>query len=454
MRVSVADFSTAFDAQGGFIMKASLPFKYIMSEKNGKMYVIFDFKDDDGKRKRKWVGTGLLANCSKKALNARVSEILAEFYDDYCSGKATAVVEKVAKKPSLLENDPRITSDIELPTDKGFKFTDFLFYWLDSVKASIAYTSYNGYRLNLGIVKNYFDENYPDLLLDDLTALQIQKFYNDMYSDGKTGNTIKHYHANIHKALKYAVKMDMLMSNPADKVDLPKLEKYRANFYSKEEINNLLKVFEGDRLELVVNIAAYYGLRRSEVLGLKWDAIDFDKGTLSVCRKITSIFDDGHEQLRVDETLKTEASVRTLPLIPHIEKMLKKRLMLEMQYSQMLKSDFDRTFDGFVCRDNTGAIITPEYVTRHFRMIIKKYKLRPLRFHDLRHSCTSLLLASGVSMKAIQDWLGHSTFNVTANFYSHLDYQSRISSAEVIASALGGEAETEENEDNNKKTGS
>ena len=173
----------------------------------------------------------------------------------------------------MLESDPRIQSYADIPTDEGFKFTDFLFYWLDSVKASIAYTSYNGYRLNLGIVKNYFDENYPDLLLDDLTALQIQKFYNDMYSDGKTGNTIKHYHANIHKALKYAVRMDMLMSNPADKVDLPKLEKYRANFYSKEEINNLLKVFEGDRLELVVNIAAYYGLRRSEVLGLITPAI-------------------------------------------------------------------------------------------------------------------------------------------------------------------------------------
>ena len=142
--------------------------------------------------------------------------------------------------------------------------------------------------------------------------------------------------------------MDMLMGNPADKVDLPKLEKYRANFYSKEEINHLLKVFEGDRLELVVNIAAYYGLRRSEIIGLKWDAIDFDKGTLTVCRKITSIFEDGHEQLRIDENLKTEASVRTLPLIPHIEKMLKKRMMLEMQYSQILKSDFDRTFDGFI----------------------------------------------------------------------------------------------------------
>ena len=165
-----------------------------------------------------------------------------------------------------------------------------------------------------------------------------------------------------------------------------------------------------------------FPLRRSEVLGLKWEAINFDKGILSVYRKITSIFDDGHEQL-----------------------------MLEMQYYQMLKSDFDRTFDGFFCRDNTGATITPEYATRHFKEVVRKYKLRPLRFHDLRHSCASLLLASGVSMKAIQDWLGHSTFNVTANFYSHLDYQSRISSAEVIANALGGEAETEKNKDTNKK---
>ena len=73
-------------------MKASMPFKYILSEKNDKMYVIFDFKDDNGKRKRKWVGTGLMTSCSKKALNSRVSEIVAEFYEDYCSGKATAVV--------------------------------------------------------------------------------------------------------------------------------------------------------------------------------------------------------------------------------------------------------------------------------------------------------------------------------------------------------------------------
>ena len=97
-------------------------------------------------------------------------------------------------------------------------------------------------------------------------------------------------------------------------------------------------------------------------------------------------------------------------------------------------------------------MIIPVLSSHLSKEVVKKYKLRPLRFHDLRHSCASLLLANGVSMKAIQDWLGHSTFNVTANFYSHLDYKSRISSAEVISNALGDEED--ENEGEKKNAGS
>ncbi len=85
-------------------------------------------------------------------------------------------------------------------------------------------------------------------------------------------------------------------------------------------------------------------------------------------------------------------------------------------YSKLLKSGFDRTYEGFVCRDAYGKLITPNFVSDHFKNMVRKYGLRKLRFHDLRHSCASLLLANGESMKAIQDWLGHSTFNVTANF--------------------------------------
>ncbi len=136
--------------------------------------------------------------------------------------------------------------------------------------------------------------------------------------------------------------------------------------------------------------------------------------------------------------------------------MLKQRRILEVHYSKMLKSGFDREYDGFVCRDNYGKLITPNFVTQHFPIVVKKHNLKPLRFHDLRHSCASLLLANGVSMKAIQEWLGHSTFNVTANYYSHLDYNSKIASAETIAKALGDGAEDQSkpNEDKNNRKSS
>jgi integrase len=203
-------------------------------------------------------------------------------------------------------------------------------------------------------------------------------------------------------------------------------------------------------MELVLYIGAYYGLRRSEIVGLKWDAIDFDQKTITICRKVISEFGTGKEVIICESELKTAASKRTLPLIPQIEKMLLEHRETLSNYKKLLKSGFDDTYSDYVCCDNFGKLITPEFVSNHFRYIVQREGLRKLRFHDLRHSCASLLLANGVPMKAIQDWLGHSTFNVTANFYSHLDYNSKIASAETISKVFGGI--TKEEEENKKAT--
>lgn len=98
-------------------------------------------------------------------------------------------------------------------------------------------------------------------------------------------------------------------------------------------------------------------------------------------------------------------------------------------------------FDGFICRDSLGNMISPSYVTQHFHYIVTKSGLKHLRFHDLRHSCASLLLANDIPMKAIQEWLGHSNFAITANLYGHLKYNAKVSSAETIARVLGGKSE-------------
>ena len=289
-------------------MKAGLPFKYIVCAKNGKQYVIFDFKDDNGKRKRKWVGTGLPESCSKRALSAAVDKVISEFYKEFLTGSLTKVktqkIDKNMMSEAVLSNGANANAN-------SYGFMDFMYYWLETVKPTISPNTYNGYRLHLKKIGEYFNAHYADLCLGELTGLHLQKFYNDVYNNGLTGNTVKHYHANIHKALKYAVKMDLLLSNPADKVDLPKVDKYKACFYTKKELDLLFEAFVGDRMELVVHIAAYYGLRRSEIIGLKWDAIDFEKKTITVCRKVTSFHGTGtgKEEIRVDDELITAYSL-------------------------------------------------------------------------------------------------------------------------------------------------
>lgn len=394
-------------------MKANLPFKHIITVKNGKQYVVFDYRDGEGKRKRKWVTTGLPEKCAKKALNDRVEEIVAEFYENYLKGNVTKT-----DKPT--SNIPQIKVSANAGDLANMLFGDYVYYWYNTAKSTFSYNSVIEYEHYARRIREYFDEKYPRLKLNEVTGLHIQQYYNDLHESGRKYSTVRAYHAYLHSAFKYAVKMDILLGNPTEKAQLPRKEKREPTFYTKDELEKLLEVFKGDRLELVINIAAFYGLRRGEIIGLNWDSIDFENKTMTIRRKITGSYKNGMgEYLHIDNELKTESSVRTLPLIPRIEKMLRERKELEEYYSELLGDDFDRTYDGFVCRDNTGKLITPYYASSHFRIVIRNAGLKQIRFHDLRHSCASLMVANGVPMKVVQEWLGHATYSTTANYYSH-----------------------------------
>ena len=134
-----------------------------------------------------------------------------------------------------------------------------------------------------------------NLTLRELEARHLQMFYSEMLRR-VTPNTVIHYHAVIHSALKYAVKTDMLIQNVADKVDRPRKNSFQPVFLSAEEMQKMFEVLRGTKLELPVLVAAFYGLRRGEVVGLKWDAIDFEQGTISVKRTVTSTIIDGKYQ--------------------------------------------------------------------------------------------------------------------------------------------------------------
>lgn len=371
-----------------------------LHEKNGYYYIILNLTDSAGKRKPKWISTGLTIKGNKK----RAEQMLMEERRKYANAK----------------------------TGDDVLFADFMEQWLEIVKSTVSIPTYSSYvNAVKSIIAPYFRKK--KILLRDLQAHDIQMFYQEQLQRVKASSVI-HYHANIHKALKYAVKNDMIPSNPADKVERPKQDKFYGNFYDRDELNKLFEAVAGTKLELPVLLGAFYGLRRSEIVGLKWSAIDFEQNTITISHTVTSCNLDGKCVIVAKDTTKTKSSRRTLPLVPYFhEKLLAVKAQQERN-QKLCGRSYNREFLEYICVDDIGDRFKPNYITSQFPKLLERNGFRKIRFHDLRHSCASLLLASGVPMKHIQEWLGHSDFSTTANIYVHLDYSSKLTSASAMES--------------------
>ena len=371
-----------------------------LHEKNGYYYIILNLTDSAGKRKPKWISTGLTIKGNKK----RAEQMLMEERRKYANAK----------------------------TGDDVLFADFMEQWLEIVKSTVSIPTYSSYvNAVKSIIAPYFRKK--KILLRDLQAHDIQMFYQEQLQRVKASSVI-HYHANIHKALKYAVKNDMIPSNPADKVERPKQDKFYGNFYDRDELNKLFEAVAGTKLELPVLLGAFYGLRRSEIVGLKWSAIDFEQNTITISHTVTSCNLDGKCVIVAKDTTKTKSSRRTLPLVPYFhEKLLAVKAQQERN-QKLCGRSYNREFLEYICVDEIGDRFKPNYITSQFPKLLERNGFRKIRFHDLRHSCASLLLASGVPMKHIQEWLGHSDFSTTANIYAHLDYSSKLTSASAMES--------------------
>ena len=359
-----------------------------------------------GKRKTKWIATGLDAKGNKK----RAEEMLMELKRNF--------------KPV---DARKIESDMP--------FSDFLESWLEITRNTAAVSTYASYAAMMNsVIIPYFKD--LQITLKELSARHIQEFY--LCSLKKVSvSTVIHYHANIHKALKYAVKLDLIDVNPADKVERPKKEHFVANFYDAEEVNELFEVAKGSKLELPILFGAFYGLRRSEIIGLKWDAVDFDQNTITIKHTVTSCNIGGKHILVASDTTKTKSSMRTLPLVPFMRERLLALREEQNENRRICGRSYNKEYLGYVCVNELGDLLKPNYVSENFPKLLEANGLRRLRFHDLRHSCASLLLANGVPMKQIQEWLGHSDFSTTANIYAHLDYSSKLDSADAMMAGLG-----------------
>ncbi len=372
-----------------------------LREKSGYYYAVLNYTDSLGKRKTKWISTGLTVKENKKRAEAILMDARRNFNPE---------------EPKVMNGD--------------ILFADYMEKWLDIIKNSVAVPTFASYSTTVKkIVAPYFCEK--EVTLKNLTAKDIQEFYLSELERVSPSSVI-HYHANIHKALKYAVKIDLIDVNPADKVERPKKDRYVGSFYDADEVNALFKAAKGSKLELPILFGAFYGLRRSEAIGLKWDAIDFKKKTITIRHTVTQATIDGKSKIIQKDRTKTKASYRSLPLVPPFEELLH-RLKAEQELNRKLcGKSYCRKFVDYIYVNEIGELVKPGYITQHFPLILQKNGMRKIRFHDFRHSCASLLYANGVSLKEIQEWLGHSDISTTSNIYTHLNFNSKIASANAI----------------------
>jgi integrase len=392
--------------------------------KNGKYYVLVNLYDRSGKRSIKWVSLGLDSKGSKKAAKARMAEVLDEY--NRSQRKLMRAVSKKKAPEQFIQRREEIQSQ---------PIAEFLTDWIDSASNRLQPSTIDGYRKMVsGRISEFFGNS--GITVGDLTGEDLNDFYACLEEAGLSGTSALRYHGLIHAAFRYAVKKELLDDNPCDHADRPKQERYRATFYSEAELKDLLTAARESPVYIPIMLAAYYGLRRSEALGVKWSNIDFQNKTISISHKVVEANIGGKLQPKGFDRMKNQSSNRTLPLIKDVEDELLCHRQQQKMNASVLWGAYCHDYDDYVCTDATGKLMRPNFISVQFGKLLKDNGFRHIRYHDLRHTCASLLLKSGVPMKAIQDWLGHSTFEVTANIYAHLDYSSKENSAAMIARAL------------------
>lgn len=377
-----------------------------LTVRSGIFYAVIKYKDNLGNWKQKQISTGLKERGNRR--NAR------EFLE---------------KELEKLKNE-KPCEDIITKNNKSIGFMAYMKNYIEDKRKTVSPSTYQGYKQYYKTLNNYFGKN---IKLKDVTYKILLDFYDYLKFERNLKNSsIKRYKEILSPALRIAYRDDLIEKNPYEFMPKLKKENTKREYYDKDELEKLFKYTDKTIIGLIVRVGAYYGFRRSEISGLRWQSIDFNKKTITVENKVLNI----EKEVICSEILKTFKSNRTLPLFPEIEERLLKRKKEIENNKKKFGSAYNKKYEDYVFVNDIGDLILPDYITHFFGDLLKKYNLKHIRFHDLRHSCASLLVANKVPMKNIQEWLGHSSYNLTADTYSHLNFDSKKESANVISNAL------------------
>jgi integrase len=314
-------------------------------------------------------------------------------------------------------------------------FANYIRHWLKIAKRKVDEVTYQGYEvLANSQILPYFDAS--NIKLQDVTTKVLQDYIDEKQEngrkDGKGGlsaASLRRHKNILNQTLKEAVKNKLLSQNPCEFLVLPQQEKYQSNFYSVPQLQRLFDAIHDDPLYPLVKITAMYGLRRSELLGLKWDSVDFDGNRLTIRHTVSKVT----KAVEKDKT-KNTSSFRSFPLTADAQCIFQAAKAQETANRRLFGKTYQE--NTYVFKWDNGRPYSPDYISKHFSKLLKKHSLPHIRFHELRHSCASLLINEGFSLKDVQEWMGHADIKMTADIYGHLETFRKKNMANKLSGRL------------------
>jgi integrase len=279
------------------------------------------------------------------------------------------------------------------------------------------------------------------LNIQDITAGHIFDYVNYLSNDGgrkdnkiggQSNTSIRKIISILRQVFEYAVLYGDIKINPAIQVPLPKTtnkKDERQVFLTSEDAQKMLDAFQNEEIGPIVYVTLYYGLRKSEALGLRWQAVDFDANTISINHTVV-----GNGHIVRKDTTKTYTSRRTYELLPDVKELLLKLKDQQDDYKRRLGSSYH--MNDYIFKNPNGVPYRPDSLTRSFKRALARHGLPQMRYHDLRHSTASILVDKGWDINDIKEWLGHADISTTANIYAHISHRHKVSLSKSLNGAL------------------
>lgn len=303
---------------------------------------------------------------------------------------------------------------IGLPvTNDRMTFGQYLDRWLvEAAKPSIRPRTYSSYEQ---LIRVHIAPVLGRIKLTKLTPGDIQALYNQKLEEGLSPSSVRKIHAVVRRSLEVAFKWQLVPRNVATLTNPPRVKHFEVKPLLPEQARAFLETVKGDRFEALYTVAMALGLRRGEVLALRWENIDLEAGTLRVCHTLHNLKGGGWKLAEP----KSKQSRRTLGLPQFAIQVLRDHRKRQLEEKVLAGPHWQE--HGFVFTSPAGTPLDGQnFYNRCFKPMLIKAGLPDIRFHDLRHSCASLLLAQGVSPRVIMETLGHSQISLTMNTYSHV----------------------------------